>query len=117
MVSIVCRWESPTRDERLVDDGTMIRLSKTRAESRCKAKLHLRHIRDRMAQRGVVRLRRIRAPSRPSSLIEPRRLGGRRSHLRLIDDQGPQFWRHYREGAHELTHDAWARLSLITTCT
>jgi hypothetical protein len=33
----------------------------------------------------VVRLRKIRAPSRPSSPIE--RFGGRRSHLRVIDDQ------------------------------
>ena len=47
-------------------------------------------------------LRRIRAPSpRPSSPIEHRRPPFA---LRLIDDhQGPQFWRHYREGARNQT--------------
>lgn len=88
------------RDERLVDDE-MIRLSKTRAESRCKAK-HLRHIRDRMAQSGLCVCAGFAHPVVLLHQLE--RFGGRRLHLRVIDvPAGPQFWRHYREGAPKQT--------------
>jgi hypothetical protein len=40
----------------------------------------------------------------PVVLLHKSNVGGRRSHLRVIDDQpGPQFWRHYREGEHKQT--------------
>jgi hypothetical protein len=73
------------RDERLVDDERDERRSGYRKQERdldAKQSI-LRHIRDRDSAKRVVRLRRIRAPGRPSSPIE--RFDGRRSHLRVID--------------------------------
>lgn len=104
--------DRPNRDISWFTDGvshvmsvswtwTMIRLSKTRAGSRCKAK-HLRHIRDRIAQSGSCVCAGF---AHPVVLLHHSNVSAAavRTFGSEIYQEGPQFRRHYREGAHKQT--------------